>query len=139
MNSPLLASAALILALGVAACSSEPSREAPVDGDALREKAIESEATNRARKDAEIQQDAMNSVVRAIYLCSNGEKLTVDFDNPRKMATVRNSNGLAVDLHQQTAASGIWYTTGGHELRGKGNEATWKSGDRPQTNCRATT
>lgn len=138
MNSPLMAGVALFLACSLAACSSEPSREAPVDGDALRQKSIEAEATDTVRTGAQIQEEAMNSVVRAVYLCSNGEKLTVDFDNPRKMATVRNSNGLAMDLHQQPSGSGIWYATSGYELRGKGNEATWKSGDRPQTTCRAT-
>ena len=141
MNSPLFAqvttSAAFLLVLGLGACSSEPSREAPVDGDALREQAIAAEATDAVRTGAEIQEEAMTRVVRAVYLCSNGEKLTVDFDNPRNMATVRNSNGLAVDLHQQTSASGIWYTTSGYELRGKGNEATWTASDRAKTNCRA--
>lgn len=137
MNSPLVASAALIVALGLGACSNEPSREAPMDGDALQKQAIEAEAAAPVRTGAEIQDATMNSVVRAVYLCTNGERLTVDFDNPRAMATVRNSNGLAVDLHQQRSASGIWYTTGGYELRGKGNDASWKASDLPQTTCKA--
>jgi membrane-bound inhibitor of C-type lysozyme len=138
LNKPLLAGAGLMLLSAVAACSNEPSREAPVDGDALTGQAVAAETATAIRTGAEIQQEVMNSVVRAVYLCSNGERLTVDFDNPRAMATVRNSNGLAVDLHQKKAASGIWYTTGGYELRGKGNEATWQASDQAQTTCRAT-
>lgn len=139
MNKPLLAGASLMLLVALAACSNEPSREAPVDGDALTRQAIEAETAVAVRTGAEIQDEVMNSVVRTVYVCSNGERLTVDFDNPRAMATVRNSNGLAVDLHQQKAASGIWYATGGYELRGKGNEATWLASDQPLTTCRATT
>ena len=79
----------------------------------------------------------MDRVVRAVYLCDDSERLTVDFDNPRRMATVRTSNGEAYDLYQERAASGIWYRASGHDLRGKGDEAVWSAADRDPTQCRA--
>jgi hypothetical protein len=127
---------ATILALGlVTACGPEP-REAPTSGDAVRERAIEAQ-TARRRTGAELQDRALNRVVRAVYLCNNAERLSVDFDNPRQMATVRNSSGEAVDLYQERAADGIWYRASGHELRGKGVLATWTAADREPTECRA--
>tara|TARA_R110000782_G_scaffold40276_7_gene93058 strand:- start:688 stop:990 length:303 start_codon:yes stop_codon:yes gene_type:complete len=86
---------------------------------------------------AEVQDRALNRVVRALYLCDNGDRLSVDFDNPRMMATVRNSMGEAVDLHQERAADGIWYRANGAELRGKGATARWTAGGQAPTECRA--
>ena len=53
------------------------------------------------------------------------------------MATVRNSNGEAVDLYQERSGSGIWYRASGYELRGKGAMATWTADGREPTDCRA--
>ncbi|WP_439471514.1 hypothetical protein [Brevundimonas sp.] len=53
------------------------------------------------------------------------------------MATVRNSNGEAVDLFLQRGGDGIWYRASGHELRGKGVMATWTADGLPPTDCRA--
>ncbi|WP_339928938.1 MliC family protein [uncultured Brevundimonas sp.] len=89
------------------------------------------------RTGAELQDRALNRVVRALYLCDNGDRLSVDFDNPRMMATVRNSMGEAVDLHQERAADGIWYKASGSELRGKGDSARWTADGQPPTECRA--
>lgn len=125
-----------LMALAVlAACGQEPAA-APTSGDEVKERAIEAQ-TARRRTGAEIQDRAMNRVVRAVYLCNNGERLSVDFDNPRQMATVRNSLGEAVDLYQERAADGIWYRASGHELRGKGVMATWIADGRQPTDCRA--
>lgn len=129
---PTAAVSALVL---LSACGPEP-RAAPTDGDAVRERAIEAQ-TARRRTGAELQDRALNRVVHAVYLCNNSERLSVDFDNPRQMATVRNSSGEAVDLYQQRAADGIWYRASGHELRGKGVMATWTAADREPTECRA--
>ncbi len=79
----------------------------------------------------------MNRVVRTVYLCQNGDSLTVDFDNPRAMATVRNSSGLAIDLFQARTADGLWYRADGHELKSQGIHATWMVKNRPATQCRA--
>lgn len=119
----------------LAACGQDPAA-APVSGEEVKERAIEAQ-TARRRTGAEIQDRALNRVVRAVYLCNNGERLSVDFDNPRQMATVRNSLGEATDLYQERAADGIWYRASGHELRGKGVMATWIADGRQPTECRA--
>ena len=119
----------------VAACGPDPS-SAPTTGDEVKERAIEAQ-TARKRTGAEVQDRALNRVIHAVYLCDNGERLTVDFDNPREMATVRNSNGEAVDLFQERAASGLWYRASGYELRGEGIMARWTADGREPTDCRA--
>jgi hypothetical protein len=124
--------AALVLLSG---CGPEP-RKAPTDGEEVRERAVDAQ-TARRRTGAELQDRALNRVVHAVYLCNNSERLSVDFDNPRQMATVRNSSGEAVDLYQERAADGIWYRASGYELRGKGVMATWTAADREPTECRA--
>jgi hypothetical protein len=131
----LLVLVAVLTCLATAACGQEP-RDAPTDGDSVRERAQEAQ-TARRRTGAEAQDRALNRVIRTVYLCNNSERLSVDFDNPRQMATVRNSSGEAVDLYQERAADGIWYRASGYELRGKGVMATWTSDGRPPTDCRA--
>lgn len=128
-----LAAAAVLVTL--TACGDSPAA-APRDGDAVRERALEAQ-TARHSTGAESQDRALNRVVRTVYLCNNSERLSVDFDNPRQMATVRNSTGQAVDLYQERSVDGIWYRASGHELRGKGVIATWTSDGRPPTECRA--
>jgi hypothetical protein len=125
----------VLTSLATAACGQKPA-QAPTDGDSVRERAQEAQ-TARRRTGAEAQDRALNRVIRAVYLCNNSERLSVDFDNPRQMATVRNSSGEAVDLYQERAADGIWYKASGYELRGKGVMATWTSDGRPPTDCRA--
>ena len=104
------------------ACGPDPDK-APRTGDEVKARAIEAQ-TARQRTGAEIQDRTLNRVVHTVYLCDNGERLSVDFDNPRQMATVRNSSGEAVDLYQERAADGIWYRASNIELRGKGVLAT---------------
>ena len=117
------------------ACGQKPA-EAPTDGYSVRDRAQQAQ-TARRRTGAEAQDRALNRVIRTVYLCNNSERLSVDFDNPRQMATVRNSTGQAVDLYQERAVDGIWYRASGHELRGQGDMATWTSDGRPPTECRA--
>ncbi|CAN5342788.1 hypothetical protein BH10PSE2_BH10PSE2_19090 [soil metagenome] len=119
----------------LAACGKQPSK-APTSGDEVKQRAIEAQ-TARSRTGAERQENAMNRVIRTVYLCENGDRLSVDFDNPRAMATVRNSSGEAVDLYQERAADGIWYKSSGYELRGKGLMATWTADSLAPTECRA--
>ena len=126
---------AALSCLATAACGQKP-KDAPTDGDSVRERAQEAQ-TARRRTGAEAQDRALNRVIRTVYLCNNSERLSVDFDNPRQMATVRNSSGEAVDLYQERAAEGIWYKASGYELRGAGVMATWTSDGRPPTDCRA--
>lgn len=125
----------VLIAALLTACGQKPA-EAPTDGDAVRDRAQQAQ-TARRRTGAEAQDRALNRVIRTVYLCNNSERLSVDFDNPRQMATVRNSAGQAVDLYQERAVEGIWYRASGHELRGQGVIATWTSDGRPPTECRA--
>lgn len=128
----------LVCVLGVGVltgCGPKPG-EAPADGDAVRERAEQAQ-TARRRTGAEIQSRVMNRVIRTVYLCNDSERLSVDFDNPRRMATVRDSSGKAVDLYQERAADGIWYRASGYELRGVGAMATWTADGREPTECRA--
>ncbi len=130
-----LAVVAPVLMLAISACGPEP-REAPTDGEAVRQRAVEAQ-TARRRTGAEVQDRALNRVIRTVYLCDNGERLSVDFDNPRDMATVRNSSGEAVDLYRERATDGIWYRSSAYELRGSGLLATWTADGRQPSDCRA--
>ena len=130
-----LISLAVAAALALTACGQKPT-QAPTDGEAVRERAQKAQ-TARRRTGAEVQQRTLNRVIRTVYLCNNGERLSVDFDNPREMATVRNSTGEAVDLFQERAASGLWYRASGYELRGEGVMARWTADGREPTDCRA--
>lgn len=121
--------------LALTACGPSPDN-GPTDGEAVRQRAVEAQTAKR-RTGAEVQDRALNRVIRTVYLCENGERLSVDFDNPRDMATVRNSNGEAVDLYRERAADGLWYRASAHELRGEGLLATWTADGRQPTNCRA--
>lgn len=135
-SQPLPALAAILMASAALSACDQPSRAAPTDGEAVQARAREVQAPLRPTG-AELQDRALNRVVRALYLCDNGDRLSVDFDNPRMMATVRNSMGEAVDLHQERAADGIWYRSSGSELRGKGATARWTADGQPPTECRA--
>ena len=119
-----------------AACGQKPEDGPSDHGDAVRQRALETQ-TARRRTGAEVQDRALNRVIRTVYLCNDSERLSVDFDNPRRMATVRNARGEAVDLYQEQADEGIWYRASGYELRGEGIMATWTSSGRPPTDCRA--
>lgn len=126
---------AMAVLMFASACGQEP-RQAPTSGEAVEQRAITAQTAKR-RTGAELQDRALNRVIRAVYLCNNGERLSVDFDNPRAMATVRNSTGEAVDLRQERAAAGLWYRASGYELRGEGAAATWIADGREPTDCRA--
>jgi hypothetical protein len=125
----------LTWALILSACGPQPSK-APDDGDAVRERALAAQ-TARRRTGAEIQERAENRIIRTVYICQNSERLTVDFDNPRQMATVRDSGGMAYDLFREQAEDGLWYKASGHELRGRQGTATWTTDGQPATECRA--
>ncbi len=129
------ASLMILSVLGLSACGS-PDTEAPTDSAEVQTRAQDAQ-TARRRTGAEIQERILTRTVRAVYLCNNGERLSVDFDNARQMATVRQVSGKAVDLRQQRAADGIWYTASGYELRGEGAMATWTAENLEPTTCRA--
>ncbi|MBU2168280.1 MAG: MliC family protein [Alphaproteobacteria bacterium] len=128
----------LLIAAGIMAALSACEEPTPVssDGDAVQQRAVEAQ-TARRRTGAEIQERMLHRDVQASYVCVGGDRLTVDFDNAREMATVRNSMGEAFDLHLERAETGIWYRASGNELRGEGTSAVWTVRDRDPVECRA--
>lgn len=59
---------------------------------------------------------------RVTFLCERGQNIAVAFQGDS--ATLEH-DGASVRLSAQPVASGIHYAGGGHDLRGKGHEATW--------------
>ncbi|MDC7683197.1 MliC family protein [Asticcacaulis sp. BYS171W] len=68
-----------------------------------------------------------------VYSCDNGTKFNIYFSE--NAATVTLSDGTKLILPQQVAASGIWYSSGRHDFRGKGRNATWTVGKMVPTQC----
>lgn len=124
------------LTLTLAACGEPPPAKAPTSGESVRQRAVEAQ-TARKLTGAERQQRTQDRIIRSVYLCNNGERLSVDFDNARSMATIRNSVGEAVDLFQEDVPEGLWYRSSGYELRGEGIQARWSADGREPTDCRA--
>ena len=69
-----------------------------------------------------------------VYACSDGSTLRVTF--VEGAAQVTPADGTLLRLPQQRVASGMWYATARHELRGKGDEATWTVARQAPVNCR---
>lgn len=126
---------ALTMALGLTACGGDPT-PATDDSESVRDRALEARTADRPTG-AEIQERTLTRTVRTVYICDDGERLSVEFDNPREMATVRTSMGQAFDLYLERAPEGIWYRSSGHELRGQGQFATWHAQGMDPTECRA--
>ncbi|ESQ81384.1 MliC family protein [Asticcacaulis sp. YBE204] len=68
-----------------------------------------------------------------VYTCANGTTFNIYFSE--NAATVTLSDGTKLILPQQVAASGIWYSSGRHDFRGKGRNATWTVGKMVPTQC----
>jgi membrane-bound inhibitor of C-type lysozyme len=69
----------------------------------------------------------------ATYRCEDGSHFFVRFSGDA--ADVTLSDGTKLSLPQQRAASGIWYSSGRYDLRGKGREATWTVGRKVPVKC----
>lgn len=67
------------------------------------------------------------------YICRDGSKLAVEFT--ADAAKIGLPDGSKLELPQQQAASGILYSSDRHELRGKGDVATWTVGKKTPTEC----
>lgn len=80
--------------------------------------------------DPEIQ-----DVVTIDYICEDGTRLGVWFEPDS--AIITENGGETLNLKQQRAGSGFWYALDQAEFRGKGDSATWTSGQRPATTCQA--
>ena len=73
----------------------------------------------------------------ARYRCGDGSLMLVRFDNAAGTADVELGGSLLGKLDGQRPGSGIWYTRGPIELRGKGREATLTRPDAPDLHCTA--
>lgn len=126
---------AALMALPLVACGRDEPDTTETGAEA-RQRLVDARVV-RQRTGAEIQDRITNRIVRAEYACLNGERLSVVFDNPRELATIRMLDGTAVDLRQERSADGFWYRSDQHELRGVGRDATWRAPQRDETACQA--
>ena len=62
-----------------------------------------------------------DDIVEITSTDKDGKQLEMAFNNTKGTATI-NLNGETIELVQEKAASGIWYTNDTYELRGKGND-----------------
>jgi membrane-bound inhibitor of C-type lysozyme len=69
----------------------------------------------------------------ATYRCEDGSDFFVRFSGDTAYVTL--SDGTRHSLPQQRAASGIWYSSGRYDLRGKGREAMWTVGRKVGVKC----
>ena len=72
---------------------------------------------------------------RVTYACSYGPNLTVVYS--RFTARIESDDGT-VTLEQRPAASGFWYESATHSLRGSGEEITYIDRQMAPRQCRAT-
>ncbi|SNB51908.1 Membrane-bound inhibitor of C-type lysozyme [Arboricoccus pini] len=70
----------------------------------------------------------------ARFACDDGSSLNVQFENNRAQVTTSSGNELV--LPEQVTSSGFRYSSGQHELQGKGDNATWTIAAQKTTNCR---
>lgn len=75
------------------------------------------------------------AVPSVVYQCEDAVRLSVRFEADKALVSL--PDGAVLSLAQQPAASGFWYSSGLHTLRGKGDEAQWTVGRRMPMDCRA--
>ena len=68
------------------------------------------------------------------YTCDRGPPMTVVFSGDT--ARIEGADGQTVILKQREAASGFWYESPTHSLRGKGGEATYTIGRMVPLTCK---
>lgn len=74
--------------------------------------------------------------VAADFRCANGEQIKVRFLTERE-AAILTRNGEDIELGQQPAASGFWYTNGPISIRGKGDALRLEIGRMVPVECEA--
>nr|WP_295111329.1 MliC family protein [uncultured Caulobacter sp.] len=73
---------------------------------------------------------------RVTYGCDRGPDLTVVYGEGTA-SIIGSDGGAAVVLPQKPAASGVWYETPTHSIRGKGDEVTYTVGRMVPMTCKA--
>jgi heat shock protein HslJ len=76
---------------------------------------------------------ATGTAHRVTFLCEHGQNIVVTFQGNGAML---ERDGASVRLSAQPVASGIHYAGAGHDLRGKGHEATWTDPSGVARDCR---
>ena len=71
---------------------------------------------------------------RVTYACNYGPDLTVTYG--RSFARIESADGT-VTLAQRPAASGVWFESATHSLRGSGDEISYKDRQMAPRQCRA--
>jgi membrane-bound inhibitor of C-type lysozyme len=72
------------------------------------------------------------------YSCESGQALTVAFRDTGGSVQVAAADSPAVKLIARPARAGFRYGDSRHELRGDGEEVTWKIGSRTPVKCSST-
>lgn len=73
----------------------------------------------------------------ARYRCIDGSKITASFDPDKGIVTIVRAGKRLATLRQQRVASGISYSGGGYEFRGKGDDMDFTAPRRPPLPCTA--
>lgn len=68
--------------------------------------------------------------------CDNGESVSVRFF-PEQGVAVLQRHGTNIELNQQPAASGFWYSNGPNSIRGQGDRLTLEIGRMMPIQCQA--
>ena len=73
-------------------------------------------------------------VRRVVYVCEGGTSLDVLYTG--ETARLMSTTGRPIVLKQRETASGFWYESPTHSLRGKGEEVTYTVGRMAPIKCR---
>lgn len=79
--------------------------------------------------------DTVRSERRVAYACDRGPGLTVIYSGSKAM--IVGSGGEKSVLHQRRTASGFWYVSPTHSIRGKGDVITYAVGRMVPMTCTA--
>ncbi|MCG2594058.1 MliC family protein [Ramlibacter sp. XY19] len=71
---------------------------------------------------------------KVVYRCEDGLVLRVHYSERTAKVTLPSKEELVLPL--QPTGSGTAYATAQHQLRGKGDEATWTTGRSAPVKCR---
>ncbi|MEW5683541.1 MAG: MliC family protein [Pseudomonadota bacterium] len=72
---------------------------------------------------------------KVTYVCDRGPGLTVVYSEG--LARIEAADGASITLQQRPSASGTWYESPTHSLRGKGDEVTYTIGRMVPMQCKA--
>lgn len=77
-----------------------------------------------------------SEIDRVVYDCEDGTSFGASFNDTNGNVTIEPRPGVSYVLFIEPTGSGFGYKDGGHELRGKGDEAMWTIGTKT-VKCKA--